>query len=774
MTTDFSNTDSLHDVVARHWGYSTLRPLQEQAMRAILEGRDSMVVLPTGGGKSLCYQAPALIKPGLTVVVSPLISLMKDQVDTLRENGIAAAQIDSSITAADRQTITQDILDGQMKLLFVSPERLVLGGFQDFLARANVRTFAIDEAHCISHWGHDFRPEYRQLAQLKQRFPDASVHAFTATATEGVRRDIIDRLALTDPDVLVGNFDRPNLTYRITPRRDELAQVQQVLERHPNEAGIIYCIRRKDVDALTQALSRAKVNVMAYHAGMTPVQRQKTQEAFASERCDLIVATVAFGMGIDRSNIRFVLHTAMPKSIEHYQQETGRAGRDGLAAECTLLYSGADAVTWKSIIDKSAAEAANEAAERGEVLDTTEFVANANRHLNDMDRYCRGSICRHRVLVEYFGQAYEAPEPEAAGEGDPAVPVKAGSCQRCDVCLDESEELADAQIVAQKIISCVARLDGRFGIGQVVSILRGENTERVRKFSHEKLSTYGLLKERGKTELRDLIYQLISQGALRQVDLTTAGGATVPLVQLSAKSRGVLKGEVPVRLTQPRMESPEKAKKSGGPGGDIDWEGVDRELFDALRVWRREAANERAVPPYVIFSDATLRELARVRPSTLPRLQRIYGLGERKLAEFGPAVLARIAEYVAKSGIALDQGGSSGSNGRTTERRSTAQSAERADLKSRAATLFAQGADVESMSQQLMKSVAVVYRMLEEWVAREQPASIDPWVPRTVQQRVNEAIDAHGTARLRPLFEHLDSTVPYELIRLVVAQRGAA
>src|SRR3954468_3908063 len=347
----------LQRVIARHWGFPSLRPLQEQAMRAVLDGRDSLVVLPTGGGKSLCYQAPAVHRGGTTVVVSPLIALMKDQVDGLRACGVAAAQLDSSLGPAERFVVEHDLRQGRLNLLYVSPEKLVQSDLYRTLASLGVRRFAIDEAHCISHWGHDFRPEYRMMGRLKELVPGASVHAFTATATEQVRRDIAAQLNLVDPAVLVGNFDRPNLTYRVWPRHEVIKQVSEVLERHPSEAGIIYCMRRRDVDDLTAKLRERGVNAMPYHAGLTNEQRRETQEAFAAERCDVVVATIAFGMGIDRSNVRFVMHVAMPKSLEHFQQETGRAGRDGLEAECVLLYSGADAVTMKAIVEKSAREA---------------------------------------------------------------------------------------------------------------------------------------------------------------------------------------------------------------------------------------------------------------------------------------------------------------------------------------------------------------------------------------------------------------------------------
>jgi ATP-dependent DNA helicase RecQ len=385
--------DALLGVITRHWGFRSLRPLQEQAMRAALDGRDSLVVLPTGGGKSLCYQAPAVLRGGTTVVVSPLIALMKDQVDGLRACGIAAAQLDSSLSPAERTATERDLHHGRVNLLFVSPERLVQTDLYRTLARIGVRTFAIDEAHCISHWGHDFRPEYRMLARLREFFPGANVHAYTATATAKVRQDIIDQLQLNEPEVLVGDFDRANLTYRVLPRHDVQRQVLEVIERHSGEAGIVYCMRRRDVDDLTGKLRERGLNARPYHAGLSGEDRHATQELFAAEQCDVVVATIAFGMGIDRSNVRFIVHTAMPKSLEHYQQETGRAGRDGLEAECVLLYSGGDVISLKAMIQKSAAEA----------LDTS-FLPGVIRHLEDMDRYARGAVCRHKALVEYFGQ----------------------------------------------------------------------------------------------------------------------------------------------------------------------------------------------------------------------------------------------------------------------------------------------------------------------------------------------------------------------------------
>jgi ATP-dependent DNA helicase RecQ len=609
----------LQEIIVRHWGYRTLRPMQDQAMQAVLDERDSLVVLPTGGGKSLCYQAPAVLRGGTTVVISPLIALMKDQVDSLRACGVAAASIDSSLSAGERFAYEMDVRQGEVRLLFMSPERLVQTDFYRVLQQIDVRTFAIDEAHCISHWGHDFRPEYRQLSRLREFFPKAAVHGYTATATEQVRRDIIAQLALKDPVVLVGNFDRPNLIYRVLTRQDVLRQTLDVIERHESEAGIIYCLRRRDVDELADGLQKKGIKVMPYHAGMTGEQRQAAQDAFAAEQVDVIVATVAFGMGIDRSNVRFVLHAAMPKSLEHYQQETGRAGRDGLEAECVLLYSGADVFTFKSMLAKSAKEAGNEA-----------HLPSVFKHLDDMDRYCRGAVCRHRALVSYFGQDYG---------GD--------NCSACDLCLGDTEEVSDALIVAQKILSCVARVKQSFGIGHIAAVLRGENTENVRKRGHDKLTTFGLLKCHGKADVRDWVYQLIAQGVLLQV------GDEYPILRLNDASWEVMRGQRQVRLVQlvrrKKGERPEKAKVE-----TVSWEGVDRELFETFRRLRRDLAHDRQVSAFIIFEDRTLRELARMRPSTLERMRLIPGVGDKRLRDFGALFLTLIADHCRTRGLSFD------------------------------------------------------------------------------------------------------------------------
>jgi ATP-dependent DNA helicase RecQ len=612
------NNFSISDIlvtVRRYWGYTELRPLQEQAIKAGLEQRDSLVVMPTGGGKSLCYQVPPELAQRTDIVVSPLISLMKDQVDGLRECGYPAAALYSGMTPEELRRTEEQMLEGRFRLVFVAPERLLTPRFLQLVERLEIRAFAIDEAHCISHWGHDFRPEYRQFASLKKRFPQASVHAYTATATERVRADIAAQLRLRDPAILVGTFDRPNLVYRIVPRIDPRAQVLEVLQRHRRQAAIVYCISRKDTESMASFLQANRLRAAFYHAGMEADERRRTQDEFAAEDLDVVAATVAIGMGIDRSDVRCVIHAAMPKSIEHYQQETGRAGRDGLEAECVLLYSAADVLRWESLIEKSAGDA--EAA--------PEIIAASRQLLDHVRRLCSGVHCRHRKLSEYFGQEYLKP-----------------TCEACDVCLNEVEGLADATVTAQKILSCVARAGEHFGAEHIVDVLLGASTDRIRRWHHEELSTYGLMKGTARPALTNMLYQLIDDGLLER---TTDER---PVLRLTDASREVLRGNRSVQLLQPKT----KVKKTRFD--EKSWESVDAGLFETLRNLRRQLADERRVPAYVLFSDATLRDMARVRPGSPNALLGIRGVGERKLADLGERFLEIIETYCRENRLPLD------------------------------------------------------------------------------------------------------------------------
>ncbi len=593
--------------VSRCWGYGELRPLQQEAIAAGLAHRDSLVVLPTGGGKSLCYQVPPLLAGRTDVVVSPLIALMKDQVDGLLANGYPAVALHSGLPRAAISAMEEEVTAGRCRLVFVSPERLLTPDFLALLDRLAVRAFAIDEAHCISHWGHDFRKEYRQLAVLKERFPEASVHAYTATATQRVRDDIVAQLRLKDPTVLVGGFDRPNLIYRVIPRIDVYQQVHEILERHRGEATIVYCITRKEAEDMATQLQACGLRAGCYHAGLDPTRRQLTQEAFSAERLDVIAATIAFGMGIDRSDVRCVIHAAMPKSIEHYQQETGRAGRDGLPAECCLLYSPADADKWEWLVRRSVEKAQA----------PPETLAAQVELLAQMRGYCAAPVCRHRFLSEYFGQAYERE-----------------NCGACETCLGEVTADPEATVIAQKILSCVARVEQRFGVGHVVKVLTGARDRFVRRFGHERLSTFGILREHDQKRLTSLVYQLIDQGLLDR----TPGDR--PVLKLNAASWEVLRGAREVRLVRP-------------PAGPVSrtrveresWEGVDRALYESLRALRHEIALERGVPAFVIFGNATLRDMARRRPQTRAELLQVHGVGEKKLRELGARFLTLLQAH---------------------------------------------------------------------------------------------------------------------------------
>jgi ATP-dependent DNA helicase RecQ len=717
----------LFATVERHWGFSSLRPLQEQAIGAVLSGRDSLVVLPTGGGKSLCYQAPAIVRGGLTVVVSPLISLMKDQVDGLARIGVPAVRLDSGQSSADRASAMEAIRRGSARLVFTSPERLVNTDVYQLLRDAGAHTVAVDEAHCVSHWGHDFRPEYRQLARLREFFPGAALHGYTATATERVRRDIAEQLGLKSPDILIGNFDRPNLTYRVLPRLDLLGQLREVIDRHKGDAGIIYCLRRRDVDDVTAALKSAGYRAAPYHAGMTGEDRRATQEAFAAESVDIVVATVAFGMGIDRSNVRYVIHAAMPKSVEHYQQETGRAGRDGLPSECFLLFSGSDVVTFSRIIQKSANEAGA----------PPEYRAATLKHLDDMARYCRGAVCRHRALVEYFGQRYEAPQ-----------------CGACDQCLGDTQDVPDATVIAQKILSCVARVKENFGANHVIDVLRGANTEAIRSRGHDQLSTYGLLNEVPKADLRDWVYQLLDQGVLAQAE------GEYPVLKLNAASWAVMKGERKVRLVRPVTSSAEGGRRSSSALP----EGADAGLFEELRTLRRVEAARAGIQPYQVFHDNVLAELARGRPTSESALRRVSGVGDFKLQSFGRVFLDAIRDYCQRNGLATDVPPPKTFAAPIAPKPSVTSAS-----KSLAFELFRRGASISEVIEQTKKTSSTVTEYLADFILAEKPTSIFHWVPEDICERIAAAADIHGTARLKPVFLELNEEVSYDHIRVVFA-----
>jgi ATP-dependent DNA helicase RecQ len=711
---------ALRAALLQYWGYNSFRPLQAEAMQAVIEHRDSVVVLPTGGGKSICFQAPAVVMPGLAVVVSPLISLMKDQVDALRECGIPAACVNSSQSVAERQRIASALRSGDMKLLYVAPERLCTEKMLDFLEDAGVSFIAIDEAHCISAWGHDFRPEYRMLKQLRERFPKVGVHAYTATATEQVRQDIVEQLGLRSADLLVGSFDRPNLVYRVMRKNEVLKQVRSVIDANPNESGVVYCISRREVDELAAALSAAGYKARPYHAGLSDVDRHRHQDEFLNDDIQIIVATVAFGMGIDKSNVRYVIHTGAPKSLEHYQQETGRAGRDGLEASCSLIWTTGNFVTWRKMLSDLPDDAFRQ----------------ADDSLRSMERFCNGVVCRHKVLVEHFGQDY----PKE-------------NCGACDVCLEQLDLVSDPQVLGQKILSCVVRVKENFGAEYVAQVLTGSQDARIVENGHDHLSTWGLLKDEKKTHVRDWIEQLASQGFLQRQ-------GEYNVLQVTPAGWEILRGKGIPRLLKAAAK---KGASRATRGEAASLEGVDPELFEALRQLRRQVALDHGVPPFVVFADTTLRDLARKRPTTLAEFRQAHGVGDKKTAEYGALFIDVIIRHKttnrAKSPAAPEP--------RRSSPRSQPVSLKPATQ--HAFQLFQEGQSIADISEAISRAPATVMEYLVDFINQTNRTDPTPWVDHDTLSRVWEARRSLPDDRLRPLFDQLNGTVTYDAIRVSLA-----
>ncbi|EKO3828442.1 ATP-dependent DNA helicase RecQ [Vibrio harveyi] len=588
------------------FGYQEFRDGQQLVIDAAVEGRDSLVILPTGGGKSLCYQIPALVRSGITLVISPLISLMKDQVDQLKANGVAAECINSTMPREELLSVYNRMHTGHLKLVYVSPERVLMRDFIERLENLQLSMIAVDEAHCISQWGHDFRPEYAALGQLKQQFSHVPFMALTATADDATRRDILERLQLNNPEVYLGSFDRPNIRYNLVEKHKPVSQIVRYLETQKGNCGIIYCGSRKKVEMVTEKLCNNHIRAAGYHAGMDADERAYVQEAFQRDDIQIVVATVAFGMGINKPNVRFVVHFDIPRNIESYYQETGRAGRDGLPAEAMMLYDPADISWLRRMLD--------------EKDDGPQKLVETHK-LNAMSAFAEAQTCRRQVLLNYFGEYREKP------------------CGNCDICLDPPKHF-DATEEARKALSCVYRVNQSFGMGYVVEVLRGMQNIRVRENGHDKISTYAIGRDHSHDYWVSIFRQLIHKGLLFQ-NITRNS-----TLQLTEEARPLLRGDVTLELAVPRLDTAARAAKSD----KLTSKNYDKKLFAKLRKLRKSIADEDGLPPYVVFSDATLIDMAEILPTSYGEMLAVSGVGQRKLEKYADPFLDLIQEHITHHG----------------------------------------------------------------------------------------------------------------------------
>jgi ATP-dependent DNA helicase RecQ len=711
-----SDVSQLLSLLKQYFGFTTFRPLQAEIIHDALAGKDVFALLPTGGGKSLCFQLPALARDGMTVVVSPLIALMKDQVDALQASGIAATFLNSSLAAGESRERLRGLHQGKYRLLYVAPERLMLSGFIEDLKRWQPRLIAVDEAHCISEWGHDFRPEYRQLAELRGHFPEVPLMALTATATGRVREDIVTHLQLRDPSTYVASFNRPNLTYRVLAKNKPYEQVLEFLRARRKESGIVYCQSRKAAESVAQRLTEDGIRAKPYHAGLTPQERSAHQELFLRDDVRVICATIAFGMGINKPNVRFVVHYDLPKNVEGYYQETGRAGRDGLPGECVLLFSAGDVIKQTQFIDDK--------------TDPHEQKI-AREQLQQMVHYAESAGCRRRELLAYFDEDFVT-----------------DGCGACDNCLSPRATF-DGTLSAHKFLSCVYRVREKSGFGtglnHIVEVLTGADTEKIRKWEHTRLSTYGIGKEHSRQEWAAIGRELVRLGYVRQttekfsvLELTDAGGT-------------LLKKRSKVTLTKPVTAPEPKTRRAGEIA-------CDELLFEKLRLLRKSLADERDLPAYIIFSDVALRQMARDYPANPRDFARISGVGEKKLREFGDVFLSEIAAHLQTNprqafadesfAAPMTQRSSLGDTARETMRR------------------FRAGETVAAIAASRDVTLGTIYGHLATAIEAGETVDLNQLLSAEAQRKIAVAFKQTGWANLVGAYELLSSKYEYGELRV--------
>lgn len=726
---------SPREALKSHFGYETFRPLQEEIILHVLAGRDGMALMPTGGGKSLCYQLPAMCLPGMALVVSPLIALMKDQVDALNANGISARFINSSLTSSEIELAQAQASRGRVKILYVAPERLSVPGFRRFLQGVDLSLIAVDEAHCISEWGHEFRPDYRNLRQLRAEFPNVPVIALTATATTRVREDIVEQLGLQRGRVFLSSFNRANLTYSVESKEGYWSKLLSLLHAHSGESTIIYCFSRRETEELAEDLNERGLLARPYHAGLEPETRRRTQDDFIRDRVPIIVATIAFGMGIDKPDIRLVVHHSLPKSLEGYYQETGRAGRDGLPSDCVLFFSRADRAKQDYFINQ---------------LEDSAEQQNARQKLAQMVEYAEIPVCRRRSLLAYFGEHWEP-----------------GNCGACDVCLAPGEEF-DATEIAQKTLSAVIRTGERFGALHVARVLRGSREKRVLELGHDRLSVHGIAVDYTEEQLREVMGQLQARGLLARNE---GEFATLAVSQLG---RDFLKRRD--RLFLPRLKSGADDARGGAAQraigerqglGPVD--DYDQELFEALRALRRALADQQEVPPFFVFGDVTLRYLAAAFPQSLESFSRTPGVGSAKLKQYGERFVAAIRAYAEPRSIADRTGEIASSTRRATpgEGRRERREDRRLDTYEQTLALLSQGLTVEQIARERSLAENTIIGQLERMASQGRDLSLEHLLPETDRMnRIRSAFDICGYEFLKPVREYLGPEFSYDEIRL--------